>query len=190
MLADVDNPVVYRNITAISREMAILQLPCVDVVEDTTSNDVSSSDDFQDAPPATGQNKEKKKIDTASSPPHKKQKQVKSVPSSSNIPSRSSLKNTAIPSISISKASKRSLSPVAEHQTKKVVKAEIGDLCKLITDNFKSVMEAIKSIKIIEKGHCVEAVDGIPVIFQPLSQLIGTNRSSTPKQGDTCSVEL
>ncbi|KAF3660132.1 hypothetical protein FXO38_12301 [Capsicum annuum] len=136
--------------------MAILQLPCVDVVEDTTSNDVSSSDDFQDAPPATGQNKEKKKIDTASSPPHKKQKQVKSVPSSSNIPSRSSLKNTAIPSISISKASKRSLSPVAEHQTKKVVtqktvKAEIGDLCKLITDNFKSVMEAIKSIKIIEK---------------------------------------
>ncbi|KAM3287263.1 hypothetical protein P3S67_020693 [Capsicum chacoense] len=46
MLADVDNPVVYRNITATSREMTILQLPCVDVVEDTTLDDASSDDDF------------------------------------------------------------------------------------------------------------------------------------------------
>ncbi|PHT69812.1 hypothetical protein T459_24916 [Capsicum annuum] len=76
---------------------------------------------IHDTPLATGQNKGKKKIDNASSPPHKKQKQVKSVPSSSNIPSRSSLRNTKSPPISVSKASKRSLSPVAEHQTKKVV---------------------------------------------------------------------
>ncbi|KAF3623414.1 hypothetical protein FXO37_31876 [Capsicum annuum] len=222
------------------------------IVEDTTSDDVSSSDDFQDALPATGKNKGKKKFYTASSPPHKKQKQVKSVPSSSNIPSRSSLRNKTSPLISVSKASKRSLSPVAKHQTKKVVtqktipqrtlpkqpsilekrksivkppvkpkpsnvptdvpsssksdeesilakqfaifqksvKAEIGDLRKLITDNFKGVMKAIKSIKIAEKGDDVEAGKDIPVVSQPLSQHIGTDRSSTPKQGDTYSVEL
>ncbi|PHU29925.1 hypothetical protein BC332_02018 [Capsicum chinense] len=67
MLADVDNPVVYRNITATSREMVILQLPCVNAVEDITLDDVSFSDDFQDAPPATRKNKGKKKVDTASS---------------------------------------------------------------------------------------------------------------------------
>ncbi|KAF3655342.1 hypothetical protein FXO37_15980 [Capsicum annuum] len=121
MLADVDNPVVYRNITATLREMAILQLPSVDPVEDTTSDDFSFDHDFQDAPPASKKNKEKKKVDTAFYPPHKKQKQVKSVPSCSNIPSRSSSRNTARPHISISKASKRSLSPIGKHQKKKVV---------------------------------------------------------------------
>ncbi|KAF3630958.1 hypothetical protein FXO38_26859 [Capsicum annuum] len=49
------------------------------------------------------------------------QKQVKSVRSSSNIPSRSSLRNTAIPPIFVSKVSKRSLCPIAEHQLKKVM---------------------------------------------------------------------
>ncbi|PHU17505.1 hypothetical protein BC332_13200 [Capsicum chinense] len=71
-----------------------------------------------------------------------------------------------------------------------LVKAEIGDLCKLITDNFKSVMEAIKSIKNAEKGHNIEAVEDIPIVAQSSSQHIGTDGSSTPKQGDTCSVEL
>ncbi|PHT93976.1 hypothetical protein T459_01858 [Capsicum annuum] len=70
MLADVDNPAVYRNIIATSREMTILQLPSVDAVEDITSDDVSSSDDFQDAPSATEKNKAKKKIDIVSSPDH------------------------------------------------------------------------------------------------------------------------
>ncbi|KAM3303259.1 hypothetical protein P3S67_014289 [Capsicum chacoense] len=58
MLANVDNPVVYKNITTTSREMAILQLPYVDAVEDTTSDDVSFDDDFQDASRAK-QRKEK-----------------------------------------------------------------------------------------------------------------------------------
>ncbi|KAF3651547.1 hypothetical protein FXO38_16565 [Capsicum annuum] len=118
---DDDELVVYKNITVTSREMAILQLSSVDAVEDTTLDDVSFSDNFQYAPPATGKNKAKKKIDIVSSPPHKKQKKVKSVPSSSNIPSRSSSRNTVSPSISVSKASKRPLSLVAKHQTKKVV---------------------------------------------------------------------
>ncbi|KAF3644641.1 hypothetical protein FXO38_20063 [Capsicum annuum] len=193
MLADVDNPAVYRNIIATSREMTILQLPSVDAVEDITSDDVSSSDDFQDAPSATEKNKAKKKIDIVSSPVHKKQKQVKSVFSSSNIPSRSFSRNTASPPISVSKASKRSLSSVAKHQTKKFVtqktvsrrtlpklppilhkrksvlkppvKSQIGDLRKLIINNFTSVMKSIKSIKIAEKDHNVEAVEDIPVVL-------------------------
>ncbi|KAF3627815.1 hypothetical protein FXO38_28587 [Capsicum annuum] len=55
----------------------------------------------------------------------------------------------------------------------------IGDLCKLITDNFKGIMEAIESIKIAKKGYNVEAVEDIPVVSQLSSQHIGTDRSST-----------
>ncbi|KAF3620582.1 hypothetical protein FXO37_33203 [Capsicum annuum] len=103
MLADVDNPitttvflhsynynlVVYGNITPTSRELTILQLPFEDAVEDTTSDNVSLDDDFQDASSTTGKNKGKEKV-----------------------------------------------------------KTEIGDLRKLISDNFKSVMEAVKAINI------------------------------------------
>ncbi|KAM3323439.1 hypothetical protein P3S67_004590 [Capsicum chacoense] len=57
MLADV----VYRNITITSREMTISQLPSVDAVEDTASDDISSDDDFQDAPPPTEKKQSKEK---------------------------------------------------------------------------------------------------------------------------------
>ncbi|PHT81432.1 hypothetical protein T459_14447 [Capsicum annuum] len=39
-------------------------------------------------------------------------------------------------------------------------------------------------------GHNIEAVEDIPIVSQSSSQHIGTDSSSTPKQGDTCSVEL
>ncbi|KAF3672354.1 hypothetical protein FXO38_06152 [Capsicum annuum] len=232
---DLVKEVVYRNITSTSREIAILQFPCLDIVEDTTLDDVSFSDDFQDALPATGKNKGKKNFYTASSPPHKKQKQVKSVPSSSNIPSRSSLRNKTSPLISVSKASKRSLSPVAKHQTKKVVtqktipqrtlpkqpsilekrksivkppvKPKPSNVPTDVPSSSKSDEESIlaKQFAIfrnrvpnksdtstveLRRGDDVEAGKDIPVVSQPLSQHIGTDRSSTPKQGDTYSVEL
>ncbi|KAF3638612.1 hypothetical protein FXO38_23160 [Capsicum annuum] len=162
------------------------------------------------APPATGKNKAKKKVDTASSPPYKKQKQVKS-----------SSRNTTRPPISISKASKRSLSPVVKYQTKKVVtqktvprrtlpkqppilekrksvfkplvKPKPSNVPTDIPSSIKSDEESILAKQFIifqESGHNVEAMEDIPVVSQPSSQRIGTDRSSTPKQGDTCSVEL
>ncbi|KAF3639611.1 hypothetical protein FXO38_22557 [Capsicum annuum] len=221
--------------------MAILQLSCVNVVEDTTSDDVSSDNDFQDAPLAE-KIKGKKKVDTASSQPHKKQKQLKSVPSSSNIPSNSSLRNTTSTPIFVSKALKRTLSPIAKYQTKKVVtqktvpqralpkqssilekiksivkpsakpkpsnvptdvpsngksdeefilmKAEIDDLRKLITDNFKSVMKAIKLIKIVEKGSNVEAAADIPTVPQSSPQHINASCFSVSNKFDSSTVEL
>ncbi|KAF3622903.1 hypothetical protein FXO37_32137 [Capsicum annuum] len=70
------------------------------------------------------------------------------------------------------------------------VKAESGDLRKLIIDNFKSVMEAIKSIKIAEKGPNVEAAADIPTIPQSSPQDISVSRFSVPNQSDTSTVEL
>ncbi|KAF3651570.1 hypothetical protein FXO38_16552 [Capsicum annuum] len=70
------------------------------------------------------------------------------------------------------------------------VKAESGDLRKLIIDNFKSVMEAIKSIKIAEKGPNVEAAADIPTVPQSSPQDISVSRFSVPNQSDTSTVEL
>ncbi|PHU09185.1 hypothetical protein BC332_21045 [Capsicum chinense] len=123
---------------------------------------------------------------------------MKSVPLSSNIPSISSSRNIASPPISISKASKRSLSPVSKHQTKIVVTQKTAPGRTLpkkppILEKRKFVVKPPvkpKPSNVPANGHNVEAVEDIPVVSQPSSQYIGTDSSSTPKKVDTCSVEL
>ncbi|PHT59395.1 hypothetical protein CQW23_01758, partial [Capsicum baccatum] len=65
------------------------------------------------------------------------------------------------------------------------VKAEISDLSKFITGNFKTVMEAIKSIKIVEKGPNVKAAADIPTVPQSSPQDINVAHFSVPNQPDT-----
>ncbi|KAF3646505.1 hypothetical protein FXO38_19132 [Capsicum annuum] len=55
--------------------------------------------------------------------------------------------------------------------------------------HFEVFIEAILA-DVDNPGHNVEVVEDIPVVSQSSSQHIGTDRSSTPKQGDTCSVKL
>ncbi|KAF3645824.1 hypothetical protein FXO37_20772 [Capsicum annuum] len=190
--------------------MAILQLSCVNVVEDTTSDDVSSDNDFQDAPLAE-KIKGKKKVDTASSQPHKKQKQLKSVPSSSNIPSNSSLRNTTSTPIFVSKALKRTLSPIAKYQTKKVVTQKTVPQRALPKQS--SILEKIKSIvkpsakpkpsnvptdvpsngKSDEEfilGSNVEAAADIPTVPQSSPQHINASCFSVSNKFDSSTVEL
>ncbi|KAF3617017.1 hypothetical protein FXO38_31238 [Capsicum annuum] len=157
-----------------------------DAVKDTTSDDVSSDDDFQDAPPATEKNKPKKKIDNASSPPHKKQKQVKS------------------------------LSPVAKHQTKKVVtqktvprrtlpkqppilqkrkfivkppvKPKPSNVPTNVRSSSKSDEESILAKQFVifqESGPNVEAAADIPTVPQSSPQDINVAHFSVPNQPDT-----
>ncbi|PHT94247.1 hypothetical protein T459_02129 [Capsicum annuum] len=63
--------------------------------------------------------------------------------------------------------------------------AEISDLSKFITGNFKTVIEAIKSIKIVEKGPNVEAEADIPTVPQSSPQDINVAHFSVPNQPDT-----
>ncbi|KAM3233851.1 hypothetical protein P3L10_019210 [Capsicum annuum] len=222
ILADVDNPV---TMTLLLHYYIRIELFTY-AVDDTTSDDVSLDDDFQDAPPAIEKTKQRKKL-ILHPPPHKKQKQVKSIKkvvTQKTVPRRTLPKQPPI-----LKKRKFVLKPTVKAKPSNVptdflldsfvkkVKAEIGDLRKLITKHFMGVMKAIKSIKIAEKdpnveaaanipivpqsspqdinaarfsGHNVEVVEDIPVVSQSSSQHIGTDRSSTPKQGDTCSVKL
>ncbi|KAF3678936.1 hypothetical protein FXO37_04129 [Capsicum annuum] len=75
--------------------VANLKEKLFDSVEDTTSDDVSLDNDFEDAPPTT-KNNAKKKVDIASSPPQKKQKQTKKVMTQKTVPRRTLPKESLI----------------------------------------------------------------------------------------------
>ncbi|KAF3626004.1 hypothetical protein FXO37_30561 [Capsicum annuum] len=177
--ADVDNTVVYRNITATSREMEILQLPCVDAVEDTTSDDVSSDDDFQDDPPATGQNKGNKKL-ILHLLHHIRKHQLKKVMTQKTVPQRTLPKQP----------------PILEKRKfigKPPVKPKLSDVPTDLPFSSKSDEESILAKKFAifqESDPNVEAEANIPTVPQSSPQDINDARFSVPNQFDTYTVEL
>ncbi|KAF3676741.1 hypothetical protein FXO38_04148 [Capsicum annuum] len=118
---------------------------------------------------------------------------MKSVPLSSNIPSRSSSRNIASPPISISKASKRSLSPVAKHQTKIVVTQKTAPGRTLpkkppILEKRKFIVKPPvkpKPSNVPANGLYVKAATDIPIVAQSSSQDINATRFSVSNQFDT-----
>ncbi|KAF3633987.1 hypothetical protein FXO38_25329 [Capsicum annuum] len=163
--------VVYKNITATSREIKILQLTSVDSVEDTTSDDVSLDNDFEDAPPTT-KNNAKKKVDIASSPPQKKQKQTKKVMTQKTVPRRTLPKESLI-------LKKR------KYVLKPTVKPKPSNVPTDVPSSSKSNEESIlaKQFAIFqESGHNVEVAADIPTILQSSPQDINVGHFSVPNQ--------